>query len=69
MNLVNYVLIDASAVSRAPIRWCSVSAAEQQKCNTFGAAVADDFIAFASTHTTLKCIQVYLVIKSKKKSF
>ncbi|KAF2363139.1 Transferrin-like domain [Trinorchestia longiramus] len=47
----------ADGASRAPVRWCTISNAEQSKCTALAAAVADDYIAFASTHTTLQCIQ------------
>ena len=49
-----------TGVYSSPVRWCTVSPAEQTKCEAFAAAVADDFIAFAATHTSLQCVQVWL---------
>ncbi|XP_018016506.1 uncharacterized protein LOC108673222 [Hyalella azteca] len=43
--------------SRSPVRWCTVSNAEYAKCTALAAAIADDYIAFATTHTTLQCIE------------
>uniref|UniRef100_A0A2P2I4V7 Melanotransferrin-like n=1 Tax=Hirondellea gigas TaxID=1518452 RepID=A0A2P2I4V7_9CRUS len=43
--------------SRAPVRWCTISRAEQNKCKALSAAISDNFIAFSSTHSTLQCVQ------------
>lgn len=45
------------ARSMGPVRWCTISPPEQEKCNALAKAIEGDALFFDKTYTELKCIQ------------
>ncbi|KAK7015526.1 Ferric iron binding [Halocaridina rubra] len=47
----------SSSLTMSPLRWCTISPAELQKCNNLARAMEQDAILLSNTYTRLECIQ------------